>query len=80
MFKVGECTFKPSDPNHWAPVISYTEEEKFQNSCIFLEKHAEHLADGSFDLFGTVSSSLIIMTQTGQMHYYERVYNHKSEE
>ncbi|TNV77058.1 hypothetical protein FGO68_gene17582 [Halteria grandinella] len=80
MFKIAECTFKPSDPKLWPPVITYTEDEKYRNSCIFQEKHEEHLADGSFDTFGTVSSSLIIVTQAGDLHYYERVYDHKGEE
>jgi hypothetical protein len=74
LFRVTECNFKPLDPALWPPVELYTPEERFNNSSIFEDKHYEHLADGGKDWFGTVSSTALIATHSGQLYYFEREY------
>ena len=37
LFRVSECNYKSPNPNDWAHVNVYTEDEKYWNSSIFLD-------------------------------------------
>ena len=79
LFKVAECTYKSKEPINWAQIDLYTEEEKLENSSIFLTNHKEHLADGSLTDFATVSSTVVLIDNDNTIHFYERVYDHSHE-
>ena len=78
VFKVAENTFKPDDPSEWPNILDMPLEERRANSSIFIDAnesaHGETV-DG-FTLHATVSSTLIILTDTNQMYFWERIYSH----
>ena len=79
MFKVMECTWKPSEKEKWPQVSTYSDEEKYENASLFCDKHYEGISNGGRGIFATVSSTCLIVTEENELFFYERIYDHISE-
>lgn len=73
---MSECNYKPLDRANWANIDLYTDEEKYWNSSIFLDKHVEQLGHRKRSIFATVSSTVMISNHLNELFFYERVYDH----
>jgi hypothetical protein len=77
LFKVAECRKSQFEPAKWAHVNSYRNQEKFEHSSIFVEKHILHSGDAKYeDWYGTVSSTLLLQTDRNLVYLFERIYDH----
>lgn len=81
IFKVAESTFKPEDPADWPNLEDTSLEERRENASIFLNVHqSDHseTIDG-LSLHATVSSTVIIVTESNEMYFWERRYKHSAD-
>ena len=79
MFKVAANTYKPVDPDEWHNIEDTSEEERKNNSSIFLDVHLGETSSG-LTHFATVSSTVIILTDDNKMYFWERIYTHSVKE
>lgn len=79
LFKVAEC-----NRSHWVSrnheagkIWHYRNHENYEHSSIFVEKHLLHSGDSQReDFYGTVSSTLFLLTDTNMLYAFERIYDH----
>lgn len=79
LFRVSECNYKPPDKENWINVDLYTEQERYWNSSIFLDKHEERLGHNELSYYATVSSTVMIASKSNELNFYERIYNHEKQ-
>ncbi|CDW89418.1 UNKNOWN [Stylonychia lemnae] len=78
LFKIAELNKIPTDRKDWVQIDLYNDSEAYWNSSIFLEKHEERLIDDELGVFATISSTVMIITDSNEIHLFERVYDHDS--
>ena len=77
LFKVAECSKTNFEDSKRAHVTSYREQEQFEHSSIFVNKHLLHSGDAKYeDYYGTLSSTLLMFTDTNVFYMFERIYDH----
>jgi hypothetical protein len=77
LFKVAECNKSFIEPLKRAHILTYKDHEQYEHSSIFVEKHLLHSGDQRYeDLYGTVSTTLLLLSKDNTAYFYERVYDH----
>ena len=76
VFKVGECGWRDAeDRDKWARVDKYSEEEKWENAGMFLNRHFESVGKDQAE-YATVSSTVAVLTSEFKLYVWERSYDH----
>ena len=77
LFKVAECNKSFIEPIKRARIHTYKNHEQYEHSSIFVEKHLLHSGDQKYeDLYGTVSTTLLLLSKDNTAYLFERVYDH----
>ncbi len=75
LFKVAECN--KSYHEDTKKVSYYRDHEQYEHSSIFVDKHVFHSGDLKYeDLYGTLSTTLLLFTNTNICYMFERIYDH----
>ena len=71
LFKAAGCIMKPASEAEWPPLFHLPDEERYENSSIFLRPH-----DSGGRTCATVSSSVVLVETDGTLRFFERRYDH----